>query len=272
VKMLLKEGKKKVLTLSYDDAVIQDKRLVEILDKNGLKCTFNVNTGLYRGENGNEIGRRMTREDAIRLFANTSHEVAVHSYSHPRLENISMPEMVNEIVRDREEIERDFGVITRGMAYPFGTYDENVKQVLSACGIVYSRTVKSTKSFNFPSNWLEWHPTCHHKLENLFELLNKFLEPAPSWRDSQLFYLWGHSYEFDDDNNWDVIEKFAEEAGGHDYVWYATNIEIYDYVTAYRRLEISFDGKMIHNPSAVDVWVEVQGNEICIKADETVRI
>ena len=43
--MKLKDGKSKVLTLSYDDGVVQDIRFIEILDKYGLKGTFNINTG-----------------------------------------------------------------------------------------------------------------------------------------------------------------------------------------------------------------------------------
>ena len=37
----------KALTFSYDDGVTQDKRLIKILNKYGLKCTFNINSGLF---------------------------------------------------------------------------------------------------------------------------------------------------------------------------------------------------------------------------------
>ena len=43
-------GKKKALTLSYDDGVEQDIRLIELMKKNGLKGTFNLNSGLYAEE------------------------------------------------------------------------------------------------------------------------------------------------------------------------------------------------------------------------------
>lgn len=58
-----------------------------------------------------------------------------------------------------------------------------------------------------------------------------------------MFYLRGHGYEFDNDNNWEVIERFAQYAGGRDGIWYATNIEIYDYVKAYKSLQTSYDKK-----------------------------
>ena len=34
----------KALTFSYDDGVEQDRRLVELFNKNNLKCTFNLNS------------------------------------------------------------------------------------------------------------------------------------------------------------------------------------------------------------------------------------
>ena len=57
-----------------------------------------------------------------------------------------------------------------------------------------------------------------------------------SRRRANLFYLWGHSYEFDNNNNWDHIEKICEKLANRDDIWYATNMEIYEYVTAYNSL------------------------------------
>ena len=37
-------GKKKAITFSFDDGVAQDIRVIEILDKYGLKATFNLNS------------------------------------------------------------------------------------------------------------------------------------------------------------------------------------------------------------------------------------
>lgn len=38
------DGKKKAITFSFDDGVTQDIRMIEILNKYGLKCTFNLNS------------------------------------------------------------------------------------------------------------------------------------------------------------------------------------------------------------------------------------
>ena len=57
-----------------------------------------------------------------------------------------------------------------------------------------------------------------------------------------------------------------------DDVWFATNIEIYDYVTAQRNLKISVDNKIIYNPSFQSVWIIVDGESCEIKGGELVRL
>ena len=46
VKKLYPYGKKKAFNVTYDDGVLQDIRFVELLNKYGLKGTFNLNSGL----------------------------------------------------------------------------------------------------------------------------------------------------------------------------------------------------------------------------------
>ena len=272
--MVLKDGKRKVLTLSYDDGVVQDIRLIEIMNKYGLKGTFNINSGLYVPEDKirEKYYGRMKLSEAKKLYINSGHEVAVHAYTHPFLEKLDSAEVIYEITEDRKSIEQEYGIIARGMAYPFGTYSENVVDILGKCGIAYARTVNSTFHFGFPENWLLLNPTCHHNSEKLMSLAETFVETPNRQYNAQMFYLWGHSYEFDNNDNCDVIEKFAEYTGGHDHIWYATNIEIYDYVKAYKSLQTSYDKKTVHNPSAIDVWFETKGEVYRIKSGETVKL
>lgn len=46
-----KEQKRKAVTFSYDDGVTQDIRLIEMLNRYNLKCTFNLNSERL-GKNG----------------------------------------------------------------------------------------------------------------------------------------------------------------------------------------------------------------------------
>lgn len=270
--MKLKDGKSKVLTFSYDDGRTQDVRLIGLMDKYGLKGTFNINTGMYTPEDParQDGDRRMMLSEAQALYKNSGHEVAVHGLTHPFLERLPSPTMLTEILEDRKNIEQQYGTLARGMAYPFGTYSEEVIDCLKKCGICYARTVQSTRKFAFPENWLTLHPTCHHNDAKLMELAQRFAEtPVLHPQDNWLFYVWGHSFEFDRHNNWKQMEKFAEYIGGRDDVWYATNIEIYDYVKAYESLEVSVDETIIHNPTTTDVWFAKGGTVQCVHGGET---
>ena len=273
--MLLKDGKKKVLTFSYDDGVVQDIRLIGIFDRYGLKGSFNINTGMYLPEDAERerYYGRMKLSEAKALYTNSGHEVAVHGVTHPFLEKLTKTAVLTEILEDRRNIEAEYGTVARGMAYPYGTYNADVVDALRDCGICYSRTVKSTGSFGFPENWLLLDPTCHHNDPKLMEMAEKFvnakIEPA---RGVQMFYVWGHSYEFDNNDNWNVIEELAAYVSGKEDIWYATNIEIYDYVQAYKSLQCSVNENIIHNPSAIDVWFCKDNKSFCVKAGETLHI
>ena len=58
-----------------------------------------------------------------------------------------------------------------------------------------------------------------------------------------------------------MIEEFAAFTGGHDDIWYATNIQIYDYVQAWQRLEFSVDGRQVHNPTATELYFQEMGEK-----------
>ena len=268
--MRFPKGKKKALTLSYDDGVKQDIRLIEIMQQNGLKGTFNINSGLFATEE-KPRGNRMTKEQATDLYTDSGMEVAVHGVNHLQMEQLPTHLCVSEALKDRENLEEQFHTIIRGMAYPYGSYSDQVVECLRNAGIVYSRTVRSTGNFQIPRDWLRLEPTCHHDDKRLMELAQKFVEEDCT-RAPWLFYVWGHSYEFDTKNNWNVIEEFAEYIGNREDVWYATNIEIYDYVKAYESLIYSANGSRVYNPSAVCLYIEnngvtyeiAPGQEVCL--------
>lgn len=273
--MKLKDGKSKVLTLSYDDGVVQDIRLMKILDKHGIKATFNINTGMYIPEDTvrQRFHGRMKLSEAQELYINSGHEVAAHGLTHPFLQKLKPDEMVAEILEDRKNIEQQYGTLARGFAYPYGTYNQEVLDTLGMCGICYARTAEETENVRFPENWLQWHPTCWHSNPKFMALTKRFVEENIHYEsDAWLFYVYGHSYEFDLQNNWDLIEEFAALAGGHEDIWYATNIEIYDYVAAYNRLQVSADKRKVYNPSAIDVWFSHRKQIYCVKAGQTLHL
>ena len=268
-------GKQRALTFSYDDGVEQDVRLIEIFRKYGLKATFNLNSGLYAPEGTvypeGQVHRRMTESQVSELYRGDDIEVAVHGYTHPWLDHMPMNMCTKDLMDDREKLESQFGTLVRGMAYPFGTYSDDVVACMRSVGVVYSRTVQSTHDFNMPTDWMRLPATCHHNDPELMTLAHRFVEES-SWGRPWMFYLWGHSYEFEGNNNWEVIEEFAEFMSGREDIWYATNIEIYDYQAAFKQLLFSMDGKIVTNPTAYELWFFLNGNEYSIQPGETKRI
>lgn len=257
-----KDGKLHILTMSYDDGRDADRRLVEIFNKYGIRGSFHLNSGLL-GKDG-----YVTAEEVPSLYS--GHEVSSHTVTHPHLDRIAGANAVKEVLDDRMNLEKYSGSLVRGMSYPFGTYNDSVLAILKQCGMKYSRTVAATASFDFPNDFLQWHPTCHHR--NALECAEKFIYNFDfPWR-IPLFYVWGHSYEFNNDNNWQSIEEFCKRMGGRDNVWYATNIEIVDYITAQRNLQISVDNSTVYNPSALTVWFSNDGETIKIEGGQTIHL
>ena len=268
-------GKSRALTLSYDDGVRQDLRLVQILKQYGLKGTFNINAGLFLPEEteipeGSTSGR-LKRSEVLSAYPEEFCEVACHGYTHPWLEQCDPAYAVREVMDDRSALEEMFGRRIQGMAYPYGTYNDQVVDILRNCGILYSRTVTSTEQFNMPTDWLRMSATCHHDNPKLMELADRFLNGTP-YPAPRLFYVWGHSYEFDKNDNWHVIEQFAEKMGGREDVWYATNMEIYEAWLDFQRLESTADGHLVYNPNARSVWFIASGKTYEVKSGEAVRL
>jgi len=245
------EGKAKALTMSYDDGKIQDERLIGIFDKYGIKGTFNLNYGLMEKE---QTPARIPRSRVAELYKN--HEVATHTMTHPTIERCPLTAVAEEILEDRKGLEKLTGKLVRGHAYPNGSYSEEIKGLFRQLGIAYGRVVSSVPDFALPTDPLEWHPTCHHKDPELMKKA-EFFANFQKKQYLKLMYVWGHSYEFDNDNNWEVIEKFCEYMGGREDIWYATNIEIIDYMEAAGRLKFTGDNEKVYNPSFRSVWLQV---------------
>lgn len=267
------EGKQKALTLSYDDGPIQDKKLIELLNRYGVKATFNLNSGLWAQDDDPEglFPKRMTYQEAIDTYKDSGHEIACHGFTHPWLDQLPEGVAAYEIVQDRKALEEQFGCIVRGMAYPFGTYNDKIVETAKNAGIVYSRTIASTHDLYLTTDWLRLAATCHHDDPELMNLAHRFIDTNP-FANPYLFYLWGHSFEFDIHNNWDRMEEFLKYVSGKEDVWYATNIEIHDYIEAYRSLQFSYDLQRVKNPTATKIWFKTQAKQYAIEPGQTIEL
>jgi len=274
--MRFPEGKIKAFTMSYDDGVIQDVRLMEIMNKNGLRGTFNINSGMFLPEENKENDtnpyRRLTEKEAEALYKGSGHEVALHTMTHPFLDQMPKERIALEVLEDKRRLEKLFGRTVRGMAYPYGSTSDNTIEILKNTGVVYARNIGISHSFAIPDNWLRLTATTRNTDPELMEVTEKFLETPNEFSKPMLFYMWGHSWEFARDDSWDKMKRFAETMGGRDDIWYATNIEIFDYISAYRSLRFNVDMEFVENPTATDVDFMWHGKIFCVKGGESIEL
>lgn len=255
-------GVHRALTMSYDDGIDHDRRLVDIFNRHGIRGTFHLNSGQL------DKPGYVTSVEVKSLY--DGHEVSAHSVTHPHLTHVPFDRIAGEMWEDRKRLEELVDYPVKGMSYPYGTVNDTVANALAQLGFDYGRTVVSTGSFAIPHDLLRWNPTCHHN-NQLQETFDKFLA---GWRrdNMQLMYVWGHSYEFDRNDNWQLIEQFCANAGGHPDIWFATNRDIVRYLQALRRLETSADGRIVHNPSAIPVWISADGEPVLIEGGATMKL
>ena len=218
---------RKAFALSYDDGVYQDIRLVEILNRYGLKCTFNLNSGLMNADSVWEAEgvrvERMPPEGLPELYR--GHEIASHLTRHRNPTELDDATLRADILHDRAALESLFGSEVKGFAYPFGATDSRVETVLAECGVSYARGVNSTQTFDLPADLLHISPTCRHKEDDIFALAERFIALSPD--RPQIFLLWGHSYEFDMQHGWERFERFCERIAGRDDIFYGTCGQIF---------------------------------------------
>lgn len=227
------QGKMKALTFSYDDGVTQDKRLIELFNKYGMKATFNLNSGTLGRKDTLEregviVGHeKVTAEDIKHIYA--GHEVAAHTLTHPNLRTLEKDEdIIREVEQDRIRLSELCGYEVNGMAYPCGgfCYDDRVIRLIREnTGIQYARTTNSTYNFDRPQELLELNPSVYHhrEMDKMFELGEKFLKLETDV--PQVFYVWGHAYEFDIHDDWGRFEEFLQMMSGRSDICYCTNRE-----------------------------------------------
>lgn len=274
------EGKFKAVTFSYDDGVRQDARLAEVFHRHGMKATFNINSAFFGDTN------HLSVDEVKEHILDAGHEVAVHGHRHRAPGVVTTTDGIGDVLDCRRGLESAFGRIIRGMAYPDSgitrftsdhTY-EDVKSYLKMLGITYARTLGGDNDrFQLPEDWYRWMPTAHHDNREVLNYARRFAELREetcysAHRFPRLFYLWGHSYEFDRANNWERIEEICDLLACHEDTWYATNGEICNYVKAFEALEFSADGTMVYNPTVQDVWMDVDGRLVCVKSGETTTL
>ena len=237
------DGKpKKFFTLSFDDGITQDLKVIEILKKYDVKCiSFNINTGLY-GANWDWVGpaigdasishQRFTKEE-LESGIYDGYDVLVHTMSHPSLKNYdkSANRIKKEVGKDADNIEELTGIRPVGMAWPGGDTeytDKTIEMVLEHTDIRFARGTTSTYSYDLPEYFMKWMPTCSAIDPQCLTLAQEFIDAECT--EDMLFYVWGHAYELDLANGqgYETFEQLVKMMSEAEDVYLVTNTEFYN--------------------------------------------
>lgn len=193
---------------SWDDGVVDDIRLTELLRRHDAKATFNLNPGLHQSRRsfsfqyGDKEVLRLGRDELDGVYA--GFEIANHSLTHSYLPDLSPADLIHEVRDSRQLLQDWFQQPVRGFCYPFGGFNPAVKDAIRSAGHIYARTVAALESVFPPVDPLEFGANCH------------FTDPAFWSRYERakaldsVFFFWGHSYELVNEAMWmDLEEKIT---------------------------------------------------------------
>ena len=269
IRKLYPGGKTKAFNISYDDGVIQDIRIVELLNRYGLKGTFNLNYGLMKSgftwqhECGMTV-RRLHERDACAIYQ--GHEIASHSYSHPYFDNMEEGEILKELGADKFFLERLTGREVAGYATPFYYYSDLMADSVRQCGFAYARISEESNEYSIPQDFYHWRGSKFHWDADLENFVQGFLQTE---QELALCQLVGHSYDLDVLNLWDKMEHICSSVGNAPDVWPATHIELVRYLTAMNQIQVT-DGQICNGSNTV-LWLEIDGAVVSLQPGETMR-
>ena len=270
VKRLYPGGKAKAFNITYDDGVTQDLRFVELLNRYGLKGTFNLNSQLMKTRfawthpNGMEV-KRLEADTAAWLYR--GHEIASHTLTHPYLQDLHGEDLYRELAADKEALEALFGREVAGFAVPFDYFSEEIADCARRCGFEYARMSAFSYSYAPCRDWYYWKTGFYHIEQGLEEFVAGFLATAQKLAVCQIV---GHSYDLDALALWGTMEGIFARISHEEDIWPCTNLELVRYLKAMEQAEISAGS--IHNPSGCTLWFEVEGSALAVPAGETKAI
>lgn len=244
---------KKYFTLSFDDGLEQDKKIILLMKKYGIKGTFNLNAGLF-GERGEVKGignmafadceegtkhkwpfkytehNRIPKDEIVQVYEGM--EIASHGYRHEPLAKLSETDMRKGLDMDISELENLTEQHIYGHAYAKASTSQAAQAYLKEKGILYARNVMPSNSFEYPQNLMNFNPTCSCISKNIFSLLERFKSEKAENTDL-LFYAWGHGYEFDFGTGfgtWEHLEKVFDTIAGQEDIVCCTNAEAFMHI------------------------------------------
>lgn len=270
IRKLFPHGRRKAFSVTYDDGVEQDVRFVELLNRYGLRGTFNLNSLLMERRfawthDSGLVVRRLPPESAACLYA--GHEVASHTLTHPYMDSLTREEIMHQLSADRAKLQRLTGQEVAGFAVPFDYYSELIALCARECGFEYARISEESGAFRAEDDAYHWRATVFHCSSEVEGLFRRFLDTE---EELACFQLVGHTYDLDAGDMWDRIEALFAAVSGRDDVLPMTTLELVRYTKAMAAAEIG--GGCIRNASSEPVWFDVDGAVCEVRPGDQINI
>lgn len=167
----------------------------------------------------------------------------------------------------KEELEEVFGKgsIT-AFVWPYRLQaDKSVHEYLISRGYSSIRKTGDSPNFELPSDRMNWSYNAHHtnltEKAELFEALED---------DGRLYWFcFGvHSHDFENNNCWDVLERFADKYGNRpEDFWYATVRDVFEYEDAVKAATVT-ENTVVNN-SEKTLYIKLNGKRITLFPHDT---
>ena len=289
---------RKSITFTIDDGNVRlDRKFLDITEPAGLKGTFNLNTPLKRldaeGYRDFYRGYEIANHCRYHAYGFTDHttrpiknepfdrETADKDFIYPDETEglyrvytynwcyVATNEVYMDCVRDAtRELEEVFGKGTiKDYVWPCGEQknDDLIRLIRTTGGFRSIRKtgcVLDSTNFALPADRLAWSYNANN---NNMREVSKAYDEYPDDGELKFFCFGVHSHDFENADNWDVLEDFCRDLGNrpNDF-WYASVGDIFDYEDAVKALQIT--DTEIKNDSDIDLYVKVDGEAITVKA------
>ncbi|MBQ3090537.1 MAG: polysaccharide deacetylase family protein [Oscillospiraceae bacterium] len=260
-------GKTRAFNLTYDDGVVQDIGMVELLNELGLKGTFNLNSQLmaedFRWQHPCGMWVcRLGPEQAAALYE--GHEVACHTLTHPDFSALSREAMLWEMGEDKRRLEALFGREIRGFALPFHHWSNLARSCAIECGFSYARISEESGAYRPPEDYYSWKAGIFHLNEGLDDYVEGFLQCE---NEMALGQIVGHSYDLDAIGDWETMAGHLRRISEDSDTVSMTNLELADYLRAMEQAVLS-DGRL-ENRSSLPLWFRLNTERICLLPGES---
>lgn len=261
-------GKRKAFNITYDDGVEQDLRFVALLNKYGLKGTFNLNYQLmveqfaWTHETGMTV-QRLSLEAARHLY--DGHEIASHTLTHPYMHDLSDEELLRQISEDKRRLETFFGREVAGFAVPFDYYDDRIACCVESCGFAYGRNSEESRGYSPWEQRYRWRTGIFHLSPELDAYVDGFFQTE---EELALCQIVGHSYDLDAEDMWDKMESIFCRIAGDEDIAPMTHIELVRYLDAMDRAVVG--DASVYNPTETELWFRINRRTVRLKPKETV--